>query len=537
MPRYPRMEQSGTAKGVYQARSRMSITESVGVSEPRLSGLTAPPAPVEQSKPARRPRKAAATACAQAFRENPSTPVWMMATDIVCLQLTLALTLGVQQLFYATLGYGFAQTHRYDEHMQLALGLLAIPVGLYLVRLYPGYGMTDVERLRRRTLVTLVVMFGLLMWCALSDRLNQPLLAALTCGVYALAMGCTAELALRHWLIRLGRFGTPVVILGGGRTGAMAIELLSRHQELGLVPIAVYDDNDELWGKTVQGVPVLGPLQRARKRPGHTTTAIIAMPGLPGNRLAHLTNRLPYRRVVVIPDLMGLASLWVSTRDMGGLLGLEVRNNLLRQRNWVIKRAMDLALGLPLLVLALPVIGVLALAIRWASPGASAFYAQQRVGLGSKRIRMWKLRTMRPDADKHLQQHIDACPIARDEWQRFAKLKNDPRIIPGIGRLLRRTSLDELPQLFNVVRGEMSLVGPRPFPAYHVARFDKSFRALRRTVLPGLTGLWQVSERSEACLNGQQHLDTYYIRNWSIWLDLHLLTRTAWVVIRGKGAY
>jgi lipopolysaccharide/colanic/teichoic acid biosynthesis glycosyltransferase len=117
------------------------------------------------------------------------------------------------------------------------------------------------------------------------------------------------------------------------------------------------------------------------------------------------------------------------------------------------------------------------------------------------------------------------------------KLRDDPRIIPRIGQFLRRFSVDELPQLWNVLRGEMSLIGPRPLPDYHLAALDRAGADLRRHVRPGMTGLSQVSGRSSRSLEEQQHLDGYYVRNWSLWLDLHILARTVLAVVRGRGAW
>jgi len=208
---------------------------------------------------------------------------------------------------------------------------------------------------------------------------------------------------------------------------------------------------------------------------------------------------------------------------------------LLIRRNRAAKRAADCILGFPLALLALPVVCFFALWIRLLHRGP-AFFAHEREGYGGRVIRVWKLGTRHPDAEALLERYLQGSPEAREEWRRCFKLKDDPRVLPGIGRLLRRTSLDELPQLWNVLRGEMSLVGPRPLPAYHLAQFSPQFRALRSRVVPGITGLWQVSARDEDGIQALQSLDTEYIRHWSVWLDLGILLRTVRAVTRRRGA-
>ena len=212
-----------------------------------------------------------------------------------------------------------------------------------------------------------------------------------------------------------------------------------------------------------------------------------------------------------------------------------LQNQLLRARNRVLKRLLDLMIGSALLVLATPLILFCAALVKLVSPGP-VFFRQRRQGLGEKWIDVWKLRTMHPEAEKQLREFLGSNPEAREEWQSQFKLRKDPRIVPRIGTFMRRFSLDELPQLWSVVRGDMSLVGPRPLPEYHLRRFSPEFRGLRCQVRPGLTGVWQVLARSDGDLEVQETLDTYYIRNWSAWIDLYLLARTILAVLRGQGA-
>jgi lipopolysaccharide/colanic/teichoic acid biosynthesis glycosyltransferase len=201
-----------------------------------------------------------------------------------------------------------------------------------------------------------------------------------------------------------------------------------------------------------------------------------------------------------------------------------------------IKRGIDVVFGILGLILAAPLIAALALTVRLKT-GGPGFFTQQRVGMGGRTFPMIKIRTMVVGSEGDLPAHLDDDPALREQWETRFKLRADPRLIPGLGALLRSYSLDELPQLWNVVRGDMSLVGPRPFPEYHVARFTPEFRHLREQVRPGLTGLWQVTVRSGGDLEAQEAYDGYYLRNWSIGLDLSILARTIKPVLTGRDAH
>jgi exopolysaccharide biosynthesis polyprenyl glycosylphosphotransferase len=195
-----------------------------------------------------------------------------------------------------------------------------------------------------------------------------------------------------------------------------------------------------------------------------------------------------------------------------------------------LKRASDLLLGTIAIVGLAPVMLAIAILIKLDSPGP-VFYAQERVGKDGKRFRMLKFRSMRQDADR-----LMAELRAKNEVTgALFKMKNDPRVT-RVGRFLRRSSLDELPQVFNVLRGEMSLVGPRPSLPSEVATYE-DWQLGRLRAIPGMTGLWQVSGRSDVPFHDMVRLDLHYIRNWSVWLDLEIILRTVPAVIGNRGAY
>ncbi|HET9199436.1 MAG TPA: exopolysaccharide biosynthesis polyprenyl glycosylphosphotransferase [Dehalococcoidia bacterium] len=419
----------------------------------------------------------------------------------------------------------------------LSVMALTLPVGYLLLDVYRVQGQAPVERFPLRIKATCVVFVLLIGWHYASQRMLWPIGAAALTFLLAIVLPLVGEAIARTILIRRGLWGVPAVVIGAGPTGQRVVRVLQQMPELGLRPVGFFDDHplDTASSAAVGNLPVLGSIADSARYSRRIETAIVTTPAEAHETVDMVAMQLGYRDIIVVPDLRELPTLWVRTRDLNGLIGLQMRRNLLLRRNRLLKQSIDHLIALPLFVVAAPVIAVLALWVMAVSDG-SPFYVQLRAGKHGRPIRVWKLRTMHPDADARLEQYLDENPAAREEWNRYCKLSNDPRVLPGVGHFLRRTSLDELPQIFNVIRGEMSLVGPRPFPKYHLDRFDSGFQSLRSSVIPGITGLWQVSARSDGDLEVQQALDTYYIRNWSIWIDFYILSRTLGAVLAGRGA-
>jgi len=466
----------------------------------------------------------------------PHEHLWVkwviVAADVVALELSLYLG----YLLRGVISLWWPITQGVELYWDLALGILLIPCGYWLFRLYPGYGLTAVEKYRRRMRTTFVLFLVFMAWDQLIIKGTWSRGVLLFSFVFALALPPLFQEVLRSVLIRIRSWGTPVLVLGGAATGDLVVSSLLADPAIGLRPVAILDDDPTIWKTNVSGIKVVGPISLAQEYIGEVKYMILAMPGAGRERIVELAKVLPFPHIVLVPDLFGVQSLWVEARDLCGTLGLEIKKNLLLRRNVLIKRVVDYALGVPFLLVSLPILAVLSAWIKIVSPGP-AFFQQDREGHKGENLKIWKLRTMYPNAGELLDCHLRENPADREEWEKHFKLMNDPRVLPWVGKVLRKTSLDELPQLWNVICGEMSLVGPRPFPYYHLEKFDPEFRAMRRSVMPGLTGLWQISSRSDGDLKIQENLDTYYIRNWSVWMDFYILCKTVWIVLTGKGAY
>ena len=408
---------------------------------------------------------------------------------------------------------------------------LAVPLPAMAFGLYDTAGLSPLERFRLRIYVGVV-----LPWLALAlIALLQPITPGLVLLVgimplFFVPMALGTDAALRKLLIAHSAWGADVILIGDGPVASRIAGDILAHPEMGLRPIGYCG---EPGGPGIShSLPRLGTCAEAE---GLGDLADIAVIAGSADALALDLSRLPFGRIMLIPDIPSIPAIRVRTRELGGIAGLDFTNPARDFTPHRVKRVLDLSIAVPALLVALPVILCTAILIRLLSPGP-AFYTQQRVGWRGRPVAIFKLRSMYVDADRRLEELLRQDPAARQEWETYVKLSHDPRILPVIGNFIRRTSIDELPQLWNVVRGDISLVGPRPFPAYHVEKFGPEFQRLRSSVYPGLTGLWQVSDRTSADLRRQEEIDTYYIRNWSLWLDIYIVFRTLPAVLSTRGA-
>ena len=408
-----------------------------------------------------------------------------------------------------------------------------------LLGLYPGYGLDSVEQLRRHTYATFAILAMVAIF-ALGFQLGL-LLSRLLLGLVFLGLLILTPFAqyfMRSWLKRVDLWGKPVVVLGYKEAGTNVVNLLSEQWELGYDPIAVFDYRLDAVGALSEDFNEHQVLANAVDvaRGQRVDTAIFAMPNLRREHLSQLVDlaSVSFRSVTVIPNLGGITNSAVVARDFAGTFGVEIKYKLLDPWARRFKRALDLlgaALGGLLIS---PILLAILVLIKLDSPG-SAFYGHTRIGVEGKHFRCWKFRTMHVDAERVLEQYFRKNPRSRAEWERSQKLRDDPRIT-RTGRFLRKTSLDELPQLWNVLRGEMSLIGPRPIVDAEVSKYGTVFELYRR-IRPGMSGLWQISGRSSISYTERVAIDSHYVRNWSFWLDLIILARTVKTVVLGRGAF
>jgi exopolysaccharide biosynthesis polyprenyl glycosylphosphotransferase len=322
-----------------------------------------------------------------------------------------------------------------------------------------------------------------------------------------------------------------VLIIGAGRVGRRVGQMIQKYHWMGLNLVGYLDDDPR---KQNGDLPVLGCLEEARQiiTQRNIEDVVIALPQKAYgqiNKLAFTLHDMPVH-VRVVPDYFSLALYRATVDDFGGLPMINLRDPALNDVQRLVKRIFDLTLGGFLFVLVAPWLLLIGLLI-WLDSTGPIILRQQRVGENGRLFAMYKFRSM-VDGAERLQAQVNEV---NEKGQLIHKKANDPRVT-RIGRVLRRTSLDELPQLLNVLKGDMSLVGPRPELPWLLDQYQP-WQHKRLAVPQGMTGWWQINSRAEKLMHLYTEDDIYYIQNYSLWLDIYILLKTPWVVVRGKGAY
>ena len=334
-------------------------------------------------------------------------------------------------------------------------------------------------------------------------------------------------------------FQIPVLIVGAGKTADLVVRQFQRDAGMRYRILGFLEDRKPFkdYGPNM---PILGgfdDLEKAAKETG-VDTILIAAPGLPQEKLSDLIYRAQslVKHVAVVPNLVAVPMSNVSVESFfdAKIMVLHIRNNLDNPWNRLLKRLFDIAATIVGGILISPILLIIAIWVYHDSPGPVIF-KHRRVGKDGKEFNCYKFRSMCVNSKEVLEHLLATDPAAKAEWEKEFKLKDDPRITKS-GAFLRKTSLDELPQLWNVLKGEMSLVGPRPIVRGEMSRYGKYIKEYMM-VRPGITGIWQTSGRNDIDYPERVQMDNWYVHNWSVWLDLVLLWRTIGVVTACDGAY
>ncbi len=515
-------------------------------------------------------------------RANPA----IAGLSLRCRPQAVALLLMAADACAVLLGAGLVMALTAQSGLTLVerLGMLALlPLSLAAYSaagLYAVCAPSPPQEIRSITVATALVYFALWSAAVLTHAGQLGFAVHLS---WLVGLLCTATFApiaralIRARFARRSWWGQPVVVFGAGKIGREVVSALRSRPGLGLRPVAILEQDQSKLGSVrmgwsgedvelepvpsglssrplcerygpdersaleqfseVEGVPIMGGFELApmlAQRLG-IRSALIALPLPEASAVHDLIERYAaaYSNVLVVPDLCSLAHFGAPTRQLGAILGIEVQRQLLLYWPRFTKRLLDLTLTSVGLLLIAPLFALLALAVKLDSRG-SVFYLQKRLGQDGVRFSAFKFRTMHGDGEQRLAEVLARDPALRAEYEQFHKLSVDPRVT-RVGRLLRKYSLDELPQLLNVFLGQMSLVGPRPYLDREIAAMTGR-EAIVLRVKPGITGYWQVTERNASTFEHRVRLDVEYVRSWSPWLDLYVIARTVPVVLGGTGS-
>ena len=456
-------------------------------------------------------------------------------SDLIAIMLTFAWGFFLVRIYGFIHDYGSINAKSFITYWPYLPVFIII---FQLLKLYPGISLAPSEEMRRFFIGSVMAYGGIIMSRIIEHEIWDSINTAFLISCIFSTLALLILRSITHWFLHITKLGgIPTVIYGSGTTGKLVADCLLGSIRTGYVPVLMLDDK-HLGDEEYKNIPIIHDTSIGHEivKRYNIKMAIVAMPSLDAHKLKVLINTSvsAFRYNVIIPNFFNISSIWMSVRDFHGVLGIDSSNKFSLSWNHVIKRFLDLTVVTIGGVLLLPFLMIVALLIKITSPGP-VLYRQKRLGRNGTHFYAYKFRSMAVDAEERLQKLLDGDPQLKKEWEQTHKLLNDPRITK-IGRLLRRTSIDEFPQLINILKNEMSLVGPRPIVDAEIEKYGDDYNRVF-SIKPGLTGLWQVSGRSDANYLDRVAYDIYYLQSWSVWLDLWIIFKTFGVVIIGKGAY
>jgi len=409
--------------------------------------------------------------------------------------------------------------------------LPAILIVFYAANLYPGIMMSPEEEVKRFCICSFFCFMGIAVSIVVETKDRWAISGALMIAVpFATLLLPTGREIAKRLLARRSWWGVPVVIYSKNNNASVIVDRLIRRPDFGYKPSIIITDLKEHKDE-YNGVPVFSSSKEIFEivKKLNLKVAIICDYDKEVDEISSY-----YRYTILIPKKQITNTMSLHMRDFGGIMGFSTTHNLTKKGNLAVKRMLDIFLVLLSLPIILPLVLIISIAIKCDSKGP-IFYGHMRVGKNGEPLKTWKFRSMVINSDEELKHILATDPVRAVEWEKDRKFVDDPRVTK-VGKFLRKTSLDEIPQLWNIFLGQMSFVGPRPVTKPELKKYGK-YANYVLSVKPGLSGMWQISGRSDTGYEERITLDTYYIQNWSIWLDTWIIIKTVWVVLKGKGAY
>lgn len=457
--------------------------------------------------------------------------------DIFCIMLCIGIGFFVINLFFID-NINFKSFVNYFVFLPIFVILNGVN------GLYPGIMIPHAEEVKKCTtstfftflIITIVILFSNMTESNYAKLITKDsdeikiLLAFIVAFIFSLPIYPGIRALSKHFFAKFSYWGVPIVIYTSGNSANYVIDRLLSNKHYGYKPVLIIDSSESP-ATNYKGIPIF--------KNSSELLSLIKNLKIKNALICEYKNNLSevmssYRYTISIATNQNSFTCTQQLKEIGDIIGFSSTHNLTIKSYYYFKRFIDIFIILLFIPILLPVFLILSLIVGCTSRGP-VFYGHKRVGKNGKEFKCWKFRSMVINSQEMLEEILKNDPIRAAEWEAERKFKDDPRVTK-IGKFLRKTSLDELPQLINVLTGEMSLVGPRPVTEPELEKYGSS-KDYVLSVLPGISGLWQVNGRSETSYEERIYFDTYYIQNWSVWFDIWILIKTVFVVIKGKGAY